>query len=182
MIVLSFFLAWRIQNPNTDAMWLWGISIACEVWFAFSWLLDILPKLNPINRATDLAALRDKFEQRTPSNPNGRSDLPGVDVFVSTADPEKEPPLVTANTILSILAVDYPTEKLSCYISDDGGAILTFEAMAEAVNFAQVSLHSCTPNLTQINYYTSNICIGSFSGVILGLYISLRYISDRHFL
>lgn len=138
MVVLSFFLAWRIQNPNPDAVWLWGMSIACEVWFAFSWLLDILPKLNPINRATDLAALRDKFEQRSPANPRGRSDLPGVDVFVSTADPDKEPPLVTANTILSILAVDYPIEKLSCYISDDGGAILTFEAMAEAVNFAQV--------------------------------------------
>ncbi|KAM6565452.1 cellulose synthase-like protein D1 [Cannabis sativa] len=143
MVVLSFFLAWRIQNPNNDAMWLWGMSIACEIWFAFSWLLDVLPKLNPINRATDLSALRDKFEQRTPSNPNGRSDLPGVDVFVSTADPEKEPPLVTANTILSILSADYPTEKLSCYISDDGGAILTFEAMAEAVNFAQVWVPFC---------------------------------------
>ncbi|PON63765.1 Cellulose synthase [Parasponia andersonii] len=143
MVVLSFFLAWRIQNPNPDAMWLWGMSIACEVWFAFSWLLDILPKLNPINRATDLGALRDKFEQRSPSNPKGRSDLPGVDVFVSTADPDKEPPLVTANTILSILAVDYPIEKLSCYISDDGGAILTFEAMAEAANFAQVWVPFC---------------------------------------
>ncbi|XP_035548290.1 cellulose synthase-like protein D1 isoform X2 [Juglans regia] len=143
MIVLSFFLAWRIQNPNQDAMWLWGMSIVCEVWFAFSWLLDVLPKLNPINRATDLAALRDKFEQRSPSNPNGRSDLPGVDVFVSTADPEKEPPLFTANTILSILAADYPTEKLSCYISDDGGAILSFEAMAEAVNFAEVWVPFC---------------------------------------
>lgn len=142
MIVLAFFLAWRIQNPNQDAMWLWGMSIVCEVWFAFSWLLDILPKLNPINRATDLTALSDKFEQRSPSNPSGRSDLPGVDVFVSTADPEKEPPLFTANTILSILAADYPIEKLSCYISDDGGAILSFEAMAEAVNFAEVLLQS----------------------------------------
>jgi len=116
MIVLGFFLAWRIRNPNRDAMWLWGMSIVCEVWFAFSWLLDILPKLNPINRATDLAALHDKFDQPSPSNPSGRSDLPGVDVFVSTADPEKEPPLVTANTILSILAADYPIEKLSCYM------------------------------------------------------------------
>lgn len=138
MVVLAFFLAWRIRNPNPDAVWLWGMSIVCEIWFAFSWLLDILPKLNPINRATDLAALREKFDQATPTNPTGRSDLPGVDVFVSTADPDKEPPLVTANTILSILAVDYPVEKLSCYISDDGGAILSFEAMAEAVKFAEV--------------------------------------------
>ena len=139
LVILFFFLWWRVTNPNEDAMWLWGLSIVCEIWFAFSWILDILPKLNPINRATDLATLHDKFEQPSPSNPTGRSDLPGVDVFVSTADPEKEPPLVTANTLLSILAVDYPIEKLSAYISDDGGAILTFEAMAEAVRFAEVS-------------------------------------------
>ena len=118
------------------------MSIVCEIWFAFSWLLDALPKLNPINRSADLAALHDKFEQPSPSNSTGRSDLPGIDVFVSTADPEKEPPLVTANTILSILCVDYPIEKISCYISDDGGAILTFEAMAEAVKFAEVRLQS----------------------------------------
>ncbi|KAF7150120.1 hypothetical protein RHSIM_Rhsim02G0054400 [Rhododendron simsii] len=137
LVILCFFLAWRIRNPNEEAMWLWGMSIVCECWFAFSWILDILPKVNPINRQTDLAALREKFETPSPSNPHGRSDLPGVDVFISTADPEKEPPLVTANTILSILGVDYPVEKVSIYISDDGGAILTFEAMAEAVKFAE---------------------------------------------
>lgn len=143
LISLFFFLGWRVTNPNEDAIWLWGMSIVCEIWFAFSWLLDILPKFNPINRAADLAALKDKFEQPYQADGQGRSDLPGVDVFVSTADPEKEPPLVTANTILSIMACDYPVDKLSCYISDDGGAILTFEAMAEAINFAQV-LTWCT--------------------------------------
>ncbi|KAL7145146.1 hypothetical protein ABFS83_07G060300 [Erythranthe nasuta] len=143
MIALTMFLIWRVQNPNREAMWLWGISIVCEIWFAFSWLLDILPKFNPINRAADLAALKDKFETPGPSNPTGRSDLPGMDVFISTADPDKEPPLVTANTILSILAVNYPIEKVSIYISDDGGAILTFEAMAEAVKFAEVWVPFC---------------------------------------
>ncbi|XP_073279212.1 cellulose synthase-like protein D1 [Primulina huaijiensis] len=143
MIALALFLSWRVRNPNEDAMWLWGMSIVCEIWFAFSWLLDILPKFNPINRAADLVALKDKFESPSPANPNGRSDLPGVDVFISTADPEKEPPLVTANTILSILAVEYPVEKLCIYLSDDGGAILTFEAMAEAVKFAEVWVPFC---------------------------------------
>lgn len=146
LVTLFFFLGWRWRNPNPDAMWLWAISCVCECWFAFSWLLDILPKLNPINRATDLAALHDKFNQPSPSNPTGRSDLPGVDIFVSTADPEKEPPLVTGNTILSILAAEYPVEKLACYISDDGGAILTFEAMAETVRFAEVIIY-CVTNL-----------------------------------
>ncbi|KAK6122843.1 hypothetical protein DH2020_043424 [Rehmannia glutinosa] len=145
MIALGFYLTWRIQNPNQDAMWLWGLSLVCEIWFSFSWLLDILPKFNPIDRAADLVALKDKFETPSQANPNGRSDLPGVDVFITTVDPEKEPPLVTANTILSILAVEYPIEKLSIYISDDGGAILTFESMAEAVWVPFCRKHNIEP-------------------------------------
>ncbi|GER39164.1 cellulose synthase-like protein [Striga asiatica] len=143
MAVLGLFLAWRVSHPNEDARWLWFMSVVCEIWFAFSWLLDQLPKLCPINRATDLNVLKDKFETPSPANPTGKSDLPGVDIFVSTADPEKEPPLVTANTILSILASDYPVEKLSCYVSDDGGALLTFEAMAEAASFANLWVPFC---------------------------------------
>ncbi|KAL6985708.1 Cellulose synthase-like protein D2 [Sarracenia purpurea var. burkii] len=141
--VLGLFLAWRISHPNNDALWLWFMSVVCEVWFAFSWLLDQLPKFCPLNRATDLNVLKDKFETPNPCNPTGKSDLPGIDIFVSTADPEKEPPLVTANTILSILAADYPVEKLSCYVSDDGCALLTFEAMAEAASFANLWLPFC---------------------------------------
>ncbi|XP_065853031.1 cellulose synthase-like protein D3 [Euphorbia lathyris] len=143
IVVLALFLMWRITNPNEDAVWLWGMSVVCEIWFAFSWLLDQLPKLCPINRATDLNVLKEKFETPSPSNPTGKSDLPGVDIFVSTADPEKEPPLVTANTILSILAAEYPVEKLACYVSDDGGALLTFEAMAEAASFANIWVPFC---------------------------------------
>nr|XP_043625614.1 cellulose synthase-like protein D1 isoform X2 [Erigeron canadensis] len=143
VVPASILSPYRLQNPNFDAMWLWSISVSCEIWFAFSWLLDQLPKLNPINRATDLVALRDKFESKSSTNPTGRSDLPGVDIFISTADPDKEPPLVTANTILSILAVEYPVEKVALYISDDGGAILTFEAMAQAVSFGHIWVPFC---------------------------------------
>ena len=60
-----------------------------------------------------------------------------MDFFVSTVDPLKEPPLITANTVLSILAVDYPVEKISCYVSDDGAAMLTFESLAETAEFAR---------------------------------------------
>ncbi|KAI4358057.1 hypothetical protein L6164_001963 [Bauhinia variegata] len=143
LIILAFFLRWRWINPNEDAVWLWLMSVICESWFGISWILDQVPKLYPCNRSTDLEALHDKFDAPSPSNPTGRSDLPGIDLFVSTADPEKEPPLVTANTILSILAVDYPVEKVSCYISDDGGALLTFEAMAEAASFADLWVPFC---------------------------------------
>ncbi|XP_062030288.1 cellulose synthase-like protein D3 [Rosa rugosa] len=143
MVVLGLFLQWRIRNPNEDAVWLWAMSVVCEIWFAISWLLDQLPKLCPINRITNLDVLKEKFETPSLSNPTGKSDLPGIDIFVSTADPEKEPPLVTANTILSILAADYPVEKLACYVSDDGGALLTFEAMAEAASFANLWVPFC---------------------------------------
>ncbi|XP_010931704.1 cellulose synthase-like protein D5 [Elaeis guineensis] len=143
LIALGFFLAWRVRHPNHEAMWLWGMSVACELWFAFSWLLDQFPKLSPVNRATDLSVLKERFESPSVRNPKGRSDLPGIDVFVSTADPEKEPPLVTANTILSILAVDYPVEKLACYLSDDGGSLLTFEALAETASFARIWVPFC---------------------------------------
>ncbi|KAG6555351.1 hypothetical protein Mapa_002577 [Marchantia paleacea] len=149
LVVLGFFLYWRVVNPNRDAMWLWGMSVVCEIWFAFSWILDQLPKLNPVNRQTDLQVLKDKFERVSPDNPRGRSDLPGIDVFVSTADPEKEPPLVTANTILSILAAEYPLEKLSCYLSDDGGALLSFEALAEAASFARVWVPFCRKHIIE---------------------------------
>ncbi|CAK9322280.1 unnamed protein product [Citrullus colocynthis] len=121
-------------------MWLWGISNTCELKFGLASLLDQLPKLCLINRATDLSVLKDRFES---PYLKGRSDLPGIDVFVSTADPEKEPPLVTANTILSILAVDYPVEKLACYLSDDGGSLLTFEALAETASFARIWVPFC---------------------------------------
>jgi mixed-linked glucan synthase len=71
------------------------------------------------------------------------SRLPTMDVLVTTANPEKEPPLATVNTVLSILATDYPADKLTCYVSDDGGALLTREAVAEASRFARLWVPFC---------------------------------------
>ena len=69
--------------------------------------------------------------------------LSAVDLFVSTVDPLKEPPLVTANTVLSILAVDYPVDKVSCYVSDDGASMLTFESLSETAEFARKWVPFC---------------------------------------
>lgn len=55
----------------------------------------------------------------------------------------KEPPLVTANTVLSILSVDYPVDKVSCYVSDDGSAMLTFESLSETAEFARKWVPFC---------------------------------------
>jgi hypothetical protein len=45
--------------------------------------------------------------------------------------------------VLSILAVDYPVDKVSCYVSDDGSAMLTFEALSETAEFARKWVPFC---------------------------------------
>ena len=66
-----------------------------------------------------------------------------MDMFVTTADPELEPPIITINTVLSLLAVDYPAHKLACYVSDDGCSPLTFYSLVEASNFAKLWVPFC---------------------------------------
>lgn len=71
------------------------------------------------------------------------SDLPAVDMFVTTADPTLEPPIITVDTVLSLLAVDYPVHKLACYVSDDGASPLTFHSLSESVEFAKLWVPFC---------------------------------------
>ncbi|KAJ7559354.1 hypothetical protein O6H91_04G081100 [Diphasiastrum complanatum] len=138
LVILGFFFRYRILNPVKNAYGLWLTSVICEIWFAFSWILDQFPKWFPINRETYLDRLSLRFEKE-----GQPSQLAPVDLYVSTVDPTKEPPLVTANTVLSILAVDYPVDKVSCYVSDDGAAMLTFEALAETSEFARKWVPFC---------------------------------------
>ncbi|GFP96438.1 cellulose synthase-like protein e1 [Phtheirospermum japonicum] len=65
------------------------------------------------------------------------------DIFVCTADPTIEPPMMVINTVLSVMAYDYPPEKLSVYLSDDGGSDLTFCALLEASHFAKHWIPYC---------------------------------------
>ncbi|KAL5980187.1 putative cellulose synthase A catalytic subunit 5 [UDP-forming] [Asimina triloba] len=129
---------YRLTHPVNDAYGLWLVSVICELWFAVSWILDQFPKWLPIDRETYLDRLSLRYEKE-----GDPSKLTAVDIFVSTVDPLKEPPLVTVNTVLSILAVDYPVEKVSCYVSDDGAAMLTFEALSETSEFARKWVPFC---------------------------------------
>nr|AMQ81243.1 cellulose synthase catalytic subunit 3 [Miscanthus x giganteus] len=138
LIILCFFFQYRITHPVNDAYGLWLVSVICEVWFALSWLLDQFPKWYPINRETYLDRLALRYDRE-----GEPSQLAPIDVFVSTVDPLKEPPLITANTVLSILAVDYPVDKVSCYVSDDGSAMLTFESLSETAEFARKWVPFC---------------------------------------
>ncbi|KAL2240172.1 cellulose synthase A catalytic subunit 2 [UDP-forming] [Sesamum indicum] len=138
LVVLGLFFHYRILNPVPDAYGLWMTSVICEIWFAVSWILDQFPKWYPIERETYLDRLSLRYEKE-----GKPSELADIDVFVSTVDPMKEPPLITANTVLSILAVDYPVDKVACYVSDDGAAMLTFEALSETSEFARKWVPFC---------------------------------------
>lgn len=138
LVVLGLFFHYRILHPVKDAYGLWMTSVICEIWFAASWILDQFPKWCPIERETYLDRLSLRYEKE-----GKPSELASIDIFVSTVDPMKEPPLITANTVLSILAVDYPVGKVACYVSDDGAAMLTFEALSETSEFARKWVPFC---------------------------------------
>lgn len=64
-------------------------------------------------------------------------------MFVTTADPVREPPILVVNTVLSLLAVNYPANKLACYVSDDGCSALTYFSLKEASKFAKIWVPFC---------------------------------------
>lgn len=73
-----------------------------------------------------------------------------MDVLVTTADWKLEPSVMVANTVLSLLAVDYPAGKLTCYISDDGGSPVLLYALVEASNFARIWVPFCKKYNVQV--------------------------------
>ncbi|XP_073109211.1 cellulose synthase-like protein G3 isoform X2 [Elaeis guineensis] len=91
----------------------------------------------------------------------GRKNLPALDVFICTADPHKEPPMSVVSTALSVMAFDYPTDRLSVYISDDGGSEVTLFAFMEAAMFARYWLPFCRENGLQERspeaYFSSSV-------------------------
>ncbi|KAG0457668.1 hypothetical protein HPP92_022825 [Vanilla planifolia] len=100
---------------------------ASEIWFAFYWLLTQTVRWKPVYYYPS----KEKLSQRY------GDQLPKVDLFVCTADPIAEPPALVVSTVLSLMAYNYPTEKLSLYLSDDAGSILTFYTLWEASFFAK---------------------------------------------
>ncbi|KAG7547490.1 Nucleotide-diphospho-sugar transferase [Arabidopsis suecica] len=64
-------------------------------------------------------------------------------MFVPTADPVREPPIIIVNTVLSMLSVNYPANKLACYVSDDGCSALTYFSLKEASKFAMIWVPFC---------------------------------------
>ncbi|KAJ7960952.1 putative Cellulose synthase [Quillaja saponaria] len=133
---ICFIWAYRLKHipkEGEDGRWVWIGLLGSELWFSLYWVLTQALRWNPVYRHT----FKDRLSQRYEKN------LPGVDIFVCTADPVLEPPMMVINTVLSVMAYDYPTEKLSVYLSDDAGSDLTFYALLEASSFAEYWLPFC---------------------------------------
>ena len=60
-----------------------------------------------------------------------------MDIIITTIDPFWETAITTTNTILSVLAINYPVQKIACYISDDGASPITFYSLVETLGFAK---------------------------------------------
>ncbi|RAL41840.1 hypothetical protein DM860_009022 [Cuscuta australis] len=114
----------------------WLLALVCESWFTFLWILIVNSKWNQVDTHTHPERLLQRVK-------DGTIELPGVDMFVTTADSDLEPPILTVNTVLSLLAVDYPASKLACYVSDDGASPLTFYSLLQAAKFAKLWVPFC---------------------------------------
>ncbi|XP_050371387.1 cellulose synthase-like protein E1 [Argentina anserina] len=134
-IFVGICLIWvyRVTHIPEDGRLGWMALLGAELWFGFYWLLTQASRWNRVYRHTFKDVLSERYED----------ELPGVDVFVCTADPTIEPPMMVINTVLSIMAYDYPPEKLSVYLSDDGGSELTYYALLEAAEFAKHWIPYC---------------------------------------
>ncbi|CAN6933425.1 unnamed protein product [Brassica oleracea] len=121
------------ENRTGLVRLIWLVMFIMEIWFGLYWVVVQSLRWNPVWRFT----FNDRLSRRYGNN------LPSLDVFVCTADPVIEPPLMVVNTVLSVAALDYPPEKLAVYLSDDGGSELTFYALAEAAEFAKTWVPFC---------------------------------------
>ncbi|EPS72160.1 hypothetical protein M569_02596, partial [Genlisea aurea] len=140
LVVLSLLyhhLNGVVFGPNSFSSFLLFIA---DVVLAYMWSAMQPFRLNPVVRQEFPENLRASVEPK---------DFPPIDVFIFTADPYKEPPTMVVNTALSVMAYDYPPEKLSIYVSDDGGSELTMFAFMEAANFAKIWLPFCRENNVQ---------------------------------
>ncbi|XP_038904313.1 cellulose synthase-like protein G2 isoform X2 [Benincasa hispida] len=144
--LLYYHLASLLNSTSFTSFFISLSLFISDVVLAFSWITTQSYRINPIRRREFLENLKLLLKQD--------SDFPALDVFICTADPYKEPPMNVVNTALSILAYDYPTRKISVYISDDGGSAITLFALMEAARFAAEWLPFCRENDVDRNPHT----------------------------
>ncbi|KAL2335798.1 hypothetical protein Fmac_010244 [Flemingia macrophylla] len=118
-----------LRPPRSEAAW--GLMSAAELILAMLWFFNQAFRWRPVSREV----MPEKLERE--------EELPGLDILVCTVDPEKEPTVEVMETVVSAMAMDYPSDKLAVYLSDDGGCAVTLYGMKEAAEFAKEWLPFC---------------------------------------
>lgn len=130
-ILVYYRASFLFQETRPTLIIPWLLVFTAELLLSFIWLISRAYYWRPVNRTT--------FPERLPED----GKLPAIDVFICTADHEKEPTFEVMNTVVSAMTLDYPPEKLHVYLSDDGGSPITLNGMREAYNFAKWWLPFC---------------------------------------
>ncbi|KAI7731548.1 hypothetical protein M8C21_022304, partial [Ambrosia artemisiifolia] len=140
-LLVSVLVYRLVYFKDQDQYLPWLLAFLCESWFTFNWALSICIKWNQYTTKT----YPDRLLKRV-----SESEFPAVDIFVTTADPVLEPSIITMNTVLSLLAVDYPANKLALYLSDDGCSPLTLYSLVETTKFAKLWIPFCKKYSVQV--------------------------------
>lgn len=156
LVLLISLLVYRLLYISNHGF-AWLLALLCESCFTFTWVVTVSSKWNPVEYKTYPERLSQK-----------KQELPPVDIFVTTADPVLEPPILTVNTVISLLAVDYPADKLACYVSDDGCSPTTYYSLVEASKFAKLWAPFCKKHNIQarapFRYFSSEVPLNNSSG------------------
>ncbi|XP_061970024.1 cellulose synthase-like protein H1 isoform X1 [Populus nigra] len=155
LVLLISLLVYRLLYISNHGF-AWLLALLCESCFTFTWVVTVSTKWNPVEYKTYPERLSQKIQE-----------LPPVDIFVTTADPVLEPPILTVNTVISLLAVDYPADKLACYVSDDGCSPTTYYSLVEASKFAKLWAPFCKKHNIQtrapFRYFSSEVPLNNSS-------------------
>ncbi|KAJ4748863.1 cellulose synthase family protein [Rhynchospora pubera] len=134
-VVLYYHASCLLSAIHLDRISVASVSLAfvflADVVLFFMWVLSQGFRYRPVSRSV--------FPERLPDD----DMLPDLDIFIMTANPDKEPTIEVMNTVLSVMALDYPSEKLHIYLSDDAGADVTLHAVKEAYSFGRFWVPFC---------------------------------------
>ncbi|KAH9606225.1 hypothetical protein KSS87_010272 [Heliosperma pusillum] len=137
------------NNNNNNVLLLllpWFLVFSSELFLSFYSILSLAYGWRHVTWTA--------FPDRLPED----EALPAIDVFIFTSDPGREPPWHVANTVISAMSLDYPTDKINVYVSDDGGCHITLVAIKEGIEFAKWWVPYCR------KYKIKTICPKAYFG------------------
>ncbi|XP_077212547.1 cellulose synthase-like protein G3 [Tasmannia lanceolata] len=173
ILLLFYHRSLNLLHSTTFYSFFLSLSmLLSDIILAFMWSTTQAFRWRPVRRREYLENLARTIEDR---------DFPALDTFICTADPYKEPPMGVINTALSVMAFDYPTDKMSVYVSDDGGSELTLYAFMEAAKFAKHWVPFCRENkieerCPEVYFQTAD---GACSGSIKVMYENMKNRVER---